>query len=92
MKKINFIDVGIDDSKFVMENEEVIEFEISENISLMYSKDNKKYYIYGIDYSEAFDDFYVDIEEDSFNGMEIDGVMITKKDFNDFKELINKVS
>ena len=88
---VNLIDVGIDDSKFVMENETVIEYEISENVSLMYNKGERKFYIYGMDYADEFDDYFIDVEDD-FDGIEIDGVSITKSDFEEFKQLISRVA
>ena len=92
MKEVKFIDINLDESKFVMENEEVIEYEISDEISLMYDKGKKKFYIYGIDYNELFDEFIVDIDEESFNGITIDGITINKEDFDEFKELVAKVA
>ena len=88
---VNLIDVGIDDSKFVMENETVIEYEISENVSLMYNKGEGKFYIYGMDYADEFDDYFIDVEDD-FDGIEVDGVSITKSDFEEFKRLVSRVT
>lgn len=87
---VNLIDVGIDESKFVMENETVVEYEVSDNVSLMYNKGEGRFYIYGIDYGDDFDDYFIDIDDD-FDGIEVDGVTVTKSDFEEFKRLISSI-
>ena len=87
---VNLIDVGIDESKFVMENETVVEYEVSDNVSLMYNKGEGRFYIYGVDYGDDFDDYFIDIDDD-FDGIEVDGVTVTKSDFEEFKRLISSI-
>lgn len=84
---LNFENVDISNMEF--ENEDVVEYEVSESISLLYNKKYKHFYIYGIDYDNAFEEYTIDIEE-PFEDMEIDGVKINKSDFEEFKELVLK--
>jgi glutathionyl-hydroquinone reductase len=72
----------------IINHNDSIEYEISDNISLMYSKINNGYYIYDID--EEFDAFKIDIDE-NFNGMTIDNVYITKEYFLNFKIFIDNL-
>lgn len=88
MEDLEFIDVGIDDSDFSMEFDDSIEYDISENISVLYDKSTQKFTIEYVD-QETFDEYTVDVEE-PFEDMEIDGTVIMKKDFEEFKELILK--
>lgn len=88
MEDLEFIDVGIDDSDFSEEFDDSIEYDISENISLLYNKSTQKFTIEYVD-QETFDEYTVDVEE-PFEDMEIDGTVITKKDFEEFKELVLK--
>jgi len=67
------------------EESDVVEWEISDNISMLYDKRTQKFTIDGID-METFDEYTVELD-DSFDGMEIDGVEISKEDFDKFKEL-----
>ena len=91
MEELKVIDdVEVDESKITFENSEVIEYEIGEFVSLLYDKGEKKYYVYGIDYDDSFDEFTYELD-DSFNGMEFDGVFISKEEFNDFKCLIQSL-
>lgn len=77
----------VDVSKLTFETEKLIEYEISDNLSLMYDVMKKRFYIFGIDYEDEFEEYEVDIEE-PFDGMELDGVAITKEDFDEFKSLV----
>ena len=88
MEDLEFIDVGIDDSDFSEEFDYSIEYDISENISLLYNKSTQKFTIEYVD-QETFDEYIVDVEE-PFEDMEIDGTVIMKKDFEEFKELVLK--
>ena len=88
MENLDLIDVGIDDSNFVTEFDDTIEYEFSENISILYDKFTKQYRIEGLD-EDTFDEYIIDIEE-PFEDMEIDGVLIRKSDFEEFKELVLK--
>lgn len=82
----NLKDVHVSDAVF--EQTEVIEYEFSENISILYDKFTKRYRIEGLD-EDTFDEYVIDIEE-PFEDMEIDGVLIRKSDFEEFKELVLK--
>ena len=85
-------DVGKTDlSKVAFEFGEMVEWEISDSVSLLYDKGEKKYFIYSIDYDNSFDEFTVEIDND-FNGMEFDGQFVSKKDFDEFKALIEKAA
>jgi len=84
---LNLENVDIFDMEF--ENEDIIEYEISESISLLYSKKYKNFYIYGIDYDNAFEEYTIDVKE-PFEDIEIDGIKINKSDFEEFKELVLK--
>lgn len=86
MDDLDLIDVGIDDSDFIMEVTDDIEYEISENVSLLYNKSTKKFTIEGID-QETYDEYSIDID-DSFNGMQVDDIYISKEDFDDFKKIV----
>ena len=70
---------------------EIIEYEISDSISLMYDKVEKRFYIYEIDFENGFDEYSFEINE-PFDDMEFDGTFIAKKDFEEFKELVLKSS
>lgn len=78
-------------SEVEIESENVVEYEISEFISLMYDISSKKFYISGIDYEDTFDEFVINID-DSFDGIELDGVLINKSDFDDFKLLVENLN
>lgn len=68
---------------------EIIEYEISDSISLIYNKLEKRFYIYEIDFENGFDEYSFEINE-PFDDMEFDGTFIAKKDFEEFKELVLK--
>lgn len=91
-KELKFIEgVDLDEKNITVEYGDIIEFELAESVSLLYDKQKKKYYIYGIDYEDSFDEFTFELDDD-FNGMEFDGVYISKEDFIDFKNLILQVA
>ena len=90
-REMKFIEgVDLEDKNVTVEYGDVIEFEIADYVSLFYDKKKKRFYIYGIDYEDSFDEFTVDID-DNFNGLEFDGVFISRSDFEEFRDLINKV-
>lgn len=68
---------------------EIIEYKISDSISLIYDKLEKRFYIYGIDFENGFDECSFEINE-PFDNMEFDGTFIHKQDFEKFKELVLK--
>ena len=91
-KELNFIEgVDLDEKNTVVEYSDVIEFEIGESVSLLFDKKEKKYYLYGIDYDNSFDEFTYELDDD-FNGMEFDNTFVSRDDFLDFKKLIEKVT
>lgn len=91
-KELKFIEgVDLDEKNITVEYGDIIEFELAESVSLLYDKQKKKYYIYGIDYEDSFDEFTFELDDD-FNGMEFDGVYISKEDFIDFKNLVLQVA
>lgn len=90
MEKLDLIDVGIDDSNFVMEYDDVIEYEISDNASLLYSKNKNIFYVEFIDYDDDGDEYIINIEE-PFEGLQIDkDVYLSKEDFEEFKNVVSK--
>ena len=88
MENLDLIDVGIDDSNFVTEFDNTIEYAVSDYVSVLYNKSIQKFTIEGLD-QETFDEYTIDVEE-PFEDMEIDGVLIRKSDFEEFKELVLK--
>ena len=70
---------------------EIIEYKISDSISLIYNKLEKRFYIYEIDFENGFDEYSFEINE-PFEDLELDGTFIAKKDFEEFKELVLKSS
>ena len=90
MEKLDLIDVSIDDSNFVMEYDDVIEYEISDNASLLYSKNKNIFYVEFIDYDDDGDEYIINIEE-PFEGLQIDkDVYLSKEDFEEFKNVVSK--
>lgn len=90
-KEIKFIEgVDLDEKNVSVEYDNTIEYEIGDYVSLMYSKNEKKFYIEFIDYEDTCDEFTYEID-DSFDGIILDGVSVTKKDYDDFKELISNM-
>lgn len=90
-KEIKFIEgIDLDEKNVSVEYDNTIEYEIGDYVSLMYSKNEKKFYIEFIDYEDTCDEFTYEID-DSFDGIILDGVSVTKKDYDDFKELISNM-
>lgn len=87
-KKIDLNFEEMDFSDIECEQIDVVEYEFSENISILYNKSTKQFSIEGLD-QDTFDEYDIDIEE-PFEDMEIDGVLIHKSDFEEFKELVLK--
>ena len=90
MEKLDLIDVGIDDSNFIMEFDDTIEYAISDYASILYNKSVKKFTVEWLD-QETFDECIIDVNE-PFEDLELDGTFIAKKDFEEFKELVLKSS
>ena len=90
MEKLDLIDVGIDDSNFIMEFDDTIEYVISDYVSILYNKSVKKFTVEWLD-QETFDECIIDVNE-PFEDLELDGTFIAKKDFEEFKELVLKSS
>lgn len=90
MEKLDLIDVGIDDSNFVMEFDDTIEYAISDYVSILYNKSVKKFTVEWLD-QETFDECIIDVNE-PFEDLELDNTFIAKKDFEEFKELVLKSS
>ena len=90
MEKLDLIDVSIDDSNFVMEYDDVIEYEISDNASLLYSKNKNIFYVEFIDYDNDGDEYIINIEE-PFEGLQIDkDTYLSKEEFEEFKNVVSK--
>ena len=70
---------------------EIIEYKISDSISLIYNKLEKRFYIYEIDFENGFDEYSFEINE-PFDDMEFDDTFIAKKDFDELKRLVLKSS
>ena len=80
---------SMDFSNVEYEISDVIEFEISENISVLYYKSTKNFIIEGID-QETYDEYIINIEE-PFEGLQIDkDVYLSKEDFEEFKNIASK--
>lgn len=89
MEKLDLIDVGIDDSNFVMEFDDTIEYAISDYVSILYNKSVKKFAIEWLD-QETFDEYVIDVNE-PFEGLQIDkNVYLSKEDFEEFKNVVSK--
>lgn len=86
MEKLDLIDVGIDDSNFVMEFDDTIEYAISDYVSILYNKSVKKFAIEWLD-QETYDEYTIDVEE-PFEGLQIDkDTYLSKEDFEEFKNI-----
>lgn len=91
-KELNFIEgVDLDEKNVTVEYSDAIEFEIGESVSLLYDKNEKKYYLYGIDYENSFDEYTFELD-DNFDGMYFDGIYVSRQDYDEFKELVSKVA
>ena len=92
MENLDLIDVGIDDSNFVMEFDDTIEYEISDNASLLYSKNKNIFYVEFIDYDNDGDEYIINIEE-PFEGLQIDkDAYLSKEEFEEFKKRCIKIN
>ena len=87
-EKIDFNFKGADFSDVELEQTEVMEYEVSDDISILYDKSTKRFLIEGFD-QDTFDEYVIGVEE-PFEDMEIDGITISKQDFEEFKELVLK--
>lgn len=91
-QEMKFIEgVDLDEKNVTVEYGDVIEFEIGESVSLLYDKNEKKYYLYGIDYENSFDEYTFELD-DSFDGMYFDGIYVSKEEYLDFKTLIENIA
>ncbi len=89
-KEMKFIEgVDLDEKNVSVEYDNTIEYEIDDYVSLMYSKNEKKFYIEFIDYEDTYDEIRYELD-DNFDGMTFNGVFVSKEDYCDFKELILK--
>ena len=89
-KEMKFIEgMDLDEKNVVVEFDDVIEYEIGDYVSLMYSKNEKKFFIEFIDYEDTCDEINYELD-DEFDGMTFNGVYVSKQDYLDFKELVLK--
>ena len=87
-KEMKFIEgVDVDEKNVSVEYDDVIEYEISDNASLLYSKNKNIFYVEFIDYDNDGDEYTIDIEE-PFEGLQIDkDTYLSKEDFEEFKNI-----
>ena len=87
-KEMKFIEgVDLDEKNVSVEYDDVIEYEISDNASLLYSKNKNIFYVVFIDYDDDGDEYTIDIEE-PFEGLQIDkDTYLSKEDFEEFKNI-----
>lgn len=87
-KEMKFIEgVDLDEKNVSVEYDDVIEYEISDNASLLYSKNKNIFYVEFIDYDNDGDEYIINIEE-PFEGLQIDkNTFLTKEDFEEFKNI-----
>ena len=77
---------NMDFSNVEYEISDVVEYELSEDVSVLYDKSTKKFTIEGID-QETYDEYIIDIDE-PFEGLQIDkNTFLTKEDFEEFKKI-----
>lgn len=77
---------NMDFSNVEYEISDVVEYELSEDVSVLYDKSTKKFTIEGID-QETYDEYIIDIEE-PFEGLQIDkDTYLSKEDFEEFKNI-----
>ena len=80
---------NMDFSNVEYEISDVVEYELSEDVSVLYDKSTKKFTIEGID-QETYDEYIINIEE-PFEGLQIDkDVYLSKEDFEEFKNVASK--
>ena len=87
-KEMKFIEgVDLDEKNVSVEYDDVIEYEISDNASLLYSTYKNIFYVEFIDYDDDGDEYTIDIEE-PFEGLQIDkDTYLSKEDFEEFKNI-----
>ena len=87
-KEMKFIEgVDLDEKNVSVEYDDVIEYEISDNASLLYSKNKNIFYAEFIDYNNDGEEYTIDIEE-PFEGLQIDkDTYLSKEDFEEFKNI-----
>ena len=87
-KEMKFIEgVDLDEKNVSVEYDDVIEYEISDNASLLYSKNKNIFYVEFIDYDDEGDEDIINIEE-PFKGLQIDkDTYLSKEDFEEFKNI-----
>ena len=79
--------VHLDEKNVSVEYDDVIEYEISDNVSLLYSKNKNIFYVEFIDYDNDGDEYIINIEE-PFEGLQIDkDTYLSKEDFEEFKNI-----
>lgn len=89
-KEMKFIEgVDLDENNVSVEYDDVIEYEVGDYVSLMYYKNEKKFYIEFIDYEDTYDEIRYELDDD-FDGTIFNGVFVSKEDYFDFKELVLK--
>ena len=77
---------NMDFSNVEYEISDVVEYELSEDVSVLYDKSTKKFTIEGID-QETYDEYTIDIEE-PFERLQIDkDTYLSKEDFEEFKNI-----
>lgn len=77
---------NMDFSNVEYEISDVVEYELSEDVSVLYDKSTKKFTIEGID-QETYDEYTIDIEE-PFEELQIDkDTYLSKEDFEEFKNI-----
>ena len=77
---------NMDFSNVEYEISDVVEYELSEDVSVLYDKSTKKFTIEGID-QETYDEYTIDIEE-RFEGLQMDKeTYLSKEDFEEFKNI-----
>lgn len=77
---------NMDFSNVEYEISDVAEYELSEDVSVLYDKSTKKFTIEGIDQG-TYDEYIIDIDE-PFEGLQIDkNTFLTKEDFEEFKKI-----
>ena len=88
IKQIPHIEgVDINEKNVSVEYDDVIEYEISDNASLLYSKNKNIFYVEFIDYDDDGDEYIINIEE-PFEGLQIDkDTYLSKEDFEEFKNI-----
>lgn len=80
---------NMDFSNVEYEISDVVEYELSEDVSVLYDKSTKKFTIEGID-QETYDEYIIDIEE-PFEGLQIDkDTYLSKEEFEEFKNVVSK--